>query len=90
MMPMPSFYTSPYFVNEPDNWHLTDDAPEDVRKEFEEYMNHPDCVQDDGLIRAMKSYYRAFGDTFPSYPNPPENAVGSSGIVCRKRKMCMS
>ena len=47
MMPMPSFYTSPYFVNEPDNWHLTDDAPEDVRKEFEEYMNHPDCVQDD-------------------------------------------
>lgn len=75
MMPMPDFYTSPYFVNEPDNWHLTDDAPEDVRKEFEEYMNHPDCVQDDGLIRAMKSYYRAFGDTFPSYPNPPENAV---------------
>lgn len=26
MMPMPSFYTSPYFVNEPDNWHLTDDT----------------------------------------------------------------
>lgn len=49
-MPMPDFYTSPYFVNEPDNWHLTDDAPEDVRKEFEEYMNHPDCVQDDNIM----------------------------------------
>lgn len=49
-MPMPDFFTSPYFVPEPDNWHLKDDAPEDVRKEFEEYMNHPDCVmltQDD-------------------------------------------
>ncbi len=90
MMPMPDFYTSPYFVNEPDNWHLTDDAPEDVRKEFEEYMNHPDCVQDDGLIRAMKSYYRAFGDTFPSYPNPRKTLLRSSGIVCRKRKMYMS
>ena len=47
---MPSFFTSPYFVPEPDNWHLKDGAPEEVRKEFEEYMNHPDCVmptQDD-------------------------------------------
>lgn len=49
-MPMPDFFTSPYFVPEPDNWHLKDGAPEEVRKEFEEYMNHSDCVmltQDD-------------------------------------------
>ena len=64
MMPMPDFYTSPYFVNEPDNWHLTDD----------------------GLIRAMKSYYRAFGDTFPSYPNPPENAVEIIRDCLQKKK----
>ena len=83
MMITPNFYTSPYFVNEPDNWHLTDDAPEDVRKEFED---HPDCVQDDGLIRAMKSYYRAFGDTFPSYPNPPENAVEIIRDCLQKKK----
>lgn len=40
----PSFLDSPYFVEEPDNWHLTEDAPEEVRKEFEEYMKNSDCV----------------------------------------------
>ena len=35
---MPTFWDSPYFVAEPDNWHLTDDAPEELKKEFEEYM----------------------------------------------------
>lgn len=43
-MPRPDFFDSPYFVMEPDNWHLKEGAPEDVRKEFEEFMNHPDCV----------------------------------------------
>lgn len=40
----PSFWDSPYFVPELDNWHLTEDAPEDIRKEFEEYMGH-DCSE---------------------------------------------
>lgn len=35
---IPPFWDSPYFVPEPDNWHLTEDAPEEVRKEFEKYM----------------------------------------------------
>ena len=43
-MPMPKFFTSPYFVPEVDNWHLTEDAPEDIRKEFEEFMGHSDIV----------------------------------------------
>lgn len=30
---MPSFWDSPFFVPEPDNWHLTEDAPEDEEKE---------------------------------------------------------
>ena len=34
------FVDSPYFVPEEDNWHLTEDAPEDIRKEFEEYMEY--------------------------------------------------
>jgi len=38
MMAKPYFMDSPYFVPEPDNWHLKPDAPEDVKKEFEEYM----------------------------------------------------
>ena len=45
-----------------------------------------ESVQDDGLIRAMKSYYRAFGDTFPSYPNPPENAVEIIRDCLQKKK----
>lgn len=42
----PSFWDSPYFVPELDNWHLTEDAPEDIRKEFEEYMGN-DCPEMD-------------------------------------------
>ena len=36
--PTPSFIDSPYFVEEPFNWHLTEDAPDHIKKEFEEYM----------------------------------------------------
>lgn len=35
---MPTFWNSPYFVPEPDNWHLIDDAPKELQKEFAEYM----------------------------------------------------
>lgn len=37
---IPSFWDSPYFVPEPDNWHLTEDAPEELKKEFAEYMEN--------------------------------------------------
>ncbi len=39
---MPKFFTSEYFVAEPDNWHLKDDAPKDVKEEFEAYMKEHD------------------------------------------------
>lgn len=29
------FLDSPYFVMELDNWHLRDDAPEDLKKRFD-------------------------------------------------------
>ena len=35
---MPKFVNSPYFVEEPDNWHLKEGAPEEIKKEFEDYM----------------------------------------------------
>lgn len=35
----PKFYDSPYFVDEPGNWHLKPGAPEEVVKEFNAYMN---------------------------------------------------
>ena len=36
----PNFLDSPYFVNEPNNWHLLPDAPPEVVKEFEEFMEN--------------------------------------------------
>ena len=43
-MPVPDFFTSEYFVMETDNWHLKDGAPEEVRKEFEEFMSSSDYI----------------------------------------------
>lgn len=34
----PEFLNSPFFVMEPNNWHLLPGAPEEVVKEFEEFM----------------------------------------------------
>ena len=36
----PKFIDSPYFVMEVDNWHLKDDAPDEVVKEFNQYMKN--------------------------------------------------
>jgi hypothetical protein len=33
----PKFFDSPFFVPEPNNWHLKPDAPEELKKEFEEF-----------------------------------------------------
>lgn len=35
----PKFMNSPFFVMEEDNWHLLPGAPEEVVKEFNDYMN---------------------------------------------------
>ena len=34
----PRFTKSPYFVDEPGNWHLKPGAPEEIVQEFEEFM----------------------------------------------------
>lgn len=36
----PDFIDSPYFVDEPGNWHLKEGAPEEVIKEFEKFMKN--------------------------------------------------
>lgn len=35
---MPDFFTSEYFVPEPDNWHLKEDAPQELKDQFEKWM----------------------------------------------------
>lgn len=36
--PKPDFFDSPYFVDDEDNWHLEPGAPEEIVREFNEYM----------------------------------------------------
>jgi len=48
------FFHSPYFVPEMDNWHIKDDAPEEIKKEFAEAMKlfvypHEEDIQTRGL-----------------------------------------
>ena len=46
----PNFIFSPYFVPEPDNWHLKDGAPQDVIDEFNEYMKQYNEALESGAI----------------------------------------
>lgn len=45
----PKFVDSPYFVPEEDNWHLKEGAPEEVVKEFEEYMRYEEELEKRGI-----------------------------------------
>ena len=35
---IPKFFDSPYFVDEPGNWHLKPGAPKEIVNEFNQYM----------------------------------------------------
>ena len=43
---MPKFYDSPYFVDEPGNWHLKPGAPKEVVEEFEKFMALSDILDE--------------------------------------------
>lgn len=47
MKDRPDFLDSPFFVMEVDDWHLKDGAPEDIKKEFNEWMKQEDVVLKD-------------------------------------------
>ena len=44
------FTNSTHFVPEDGNWHLKEDAPEDVKKEFEEYMKYSKECEEKGIF----------------------------------------
>ncbi len=46
----PNFIKSPYFVPEPDNWHLKPGAPPEVQKEFDEYMAADKAAAEKNII----------------------------------------
>ena len=49
-MPMPDFFTSPYFVPEPDNWHLKPDAPEGLKAEFAEWQKRQKELDEEDIM----------------------------------------
>lgn len=46
----PGFVDSPYFVPEQDNWHLLPDAPDAVKKEFEEFIEEQKEQNEKGVF----------------------------------------
>jgi aspartate ammonia-lyase len=46
------FMTSPFFVDEPGNWHLKDGAPKELKEEFEAYMEKVE--NDDNLPASVE------------------------------------
>lgn len=51
-----------YFVAEPGNWHLKEGAPTELRKEFEDYMESMNSIQDEpGTVDGIHLLY-PYGD----------------------------
>lgn len=44
------FVNSKYFVPEDGNWHMKEDAPEEEKKEFEEYMKYSKECEEKGIF----------------------------------------
>ncbi|RFU70807.1 hypothetical protein D0469_05000 [Peribacillus saganii] len=53
----PSFMDSPYFVDEPGNWHLKPEAPEELQKEFEAYMHDAEAENAPGTLDGVRIPY---------------------------------
>jgi hypothetical protein len=56
----PRFTKSPYFVDEPGNWHLQQGAPKQLKHEFDDYMTSLEETNegdDPGSINGNKIEY---------------------------------
>lgn len=53
----PNFTKSPYFVDEPGNWHLKSGAPEELKEEFEIYMSSLNDSYEPGTINGNTINY---------------------------------
>lgn len=47
---MPDFFTSEFFVPEPDNWHLKEGAPKEVQEEFDAWMKERKEAEENNII----------------------------------------
>ncbi|MDP4172016.1 MAG: hypothetical protein Q8906_15510 [Bacillota bacterium] len=53
----PDFTKSPYFVDEPGNWHLKPGAPKEIQEEFEKYLNDTESLEKPGTIDNIRIEY---------------------------------
>lgn len=53
----PEFTKSPYFVDEPGNWHLKPGASEDLQIELKNYLNSLEQIDDPGTINGIRIDY---------------------------------
>jgi hypothetical protein len=53
----PNFTKSPYFVDEPGNWHLKEGAPAELQEEFENYMQSLEVRDEVGTIDGNRIIY---------------------------------
>lgn len=50
----PEFTKSPYFIDEPGNWHLKSGAPIELQAEFNQYMSNLEVIDEEaGTIRGV-------------------------------------
>jgi hypothetical protein len=53
----PEFTKSPYFVEEPGNWHLKTGAPKELQIEFENFMDSLKDPEEVGTINGIDIDY---------------------------------
>jgi hypothetical protein len=53
----PDFTKSPYFVDDPGNWHLKPGAPRELQIEFQNYMNGLNEIEEAGTINGIHINY---------------------------------
>lgn len=53
----PNFTESPYFVDEPGNWHLKPGAPKELQIELEQYLASLNDVDEPGSINGVHIAY---------------------------------
>ncbi len=58
----PKFMNSPFFVMEEDNWHLIPGAPEEIVKEFNDYMNSGKKLMEESEKPVKKSFTEKIDD----------------------------
>ena len=54
MTEAPKFMDSPYFVDEPGNWHLKPGAPAEVVEEFNNYMKATEEIYEERTTPKIK------------------------------------